>query len=144
MRKYQHILVATDLNGKSEAIIEKAKFLSQLFAAHLSLIHTIEPTPAYGFPGSTLKSPIIEDAKRQMRKLGEKLEIPEDHQLIEFGSVKKEVIKAAEKIHADLIIVGSHGRHGLAKLLLDSSANKISHDAKCDVLTVSCIKKGDS
>lgn len=52
-----------------------------------------------------------------------------------MGSPKLEIVRVAEERQVDLIVVGSHGRHGLA-LLLGSTANGVLHHAKCDVLAV--------
>jgi len=137
MPVYKHILLTTDLDDTSHVTIEKTReLLNALEDARVTLIHTIEPTPAYGYPGSLLESPIIDQAKQEMARLGESLHIPATDQRIEFGSIKTEILKVAKELKVDLIVVGNHGRHGLARLLLDSSANSISHDAQCDVLTV--------
>jgi universal stress protein A len=63
------------------------------------------------------------------------LQIPEDHQHLIFGRPEAEIHRVAEELEADLIVVGSHGRHGLA-LLLGSTANGVLHGAKTDVLAV--------
>jgi universal stress protein A len=52
-----------------------------------------------------------------------------------MGSPKLEIVRVAEENNVDLIIVGSHGKHGIA-LLLGSTANGVLHHAKCDVLAV--------
>ena len=52
-----------------------------------------------------------------------------------MGAPKNVIIHQAEKLKADLIIVGSHGRHGI-QLLLGSTANGVIHHAHCDVLAV--------
>lgn len=59
----------------------------------------------------------------------------EDCQWLEMGSPKTEIIRVATENQVDLIVVGSHGRHGLA-LLLGSTANGVLHHAPCDVLAV--------
>ncbi len=59
---------------------------------------------------------------------------PENQHLI-FGRPESEIHRIAEEQGADLIVVGSHGRHGLA-LLLGSTANGVLHGASCDVLAV--------
>jgi universal stress protein A len=63
------------------------------------------------------------------------LAIPEAQTWLETGSPKQEIIRIAEENAVDLIVVGSHGRHGLA-LLLGSTANGVLHHANCDVLAV--------
>ena len=63
------------------------------------------------------------------------------NQWLLWGIPKQEIINVAEQQQVDLIVVGSHGRHGLA-LLLGSTANSILHTAKCDVLAVR-LKEGN-
>jgi Universal stress protein UspA and related nucleotide-binding proteins len=74
-------------------------------------------------------------AKKNLTKLGEKLVVTEDRRWLEMGSPKTEIVRVANENKVDLIIVGSHGRHGLA-LLLGSTANGVLHHATCDVLAV--------
>jgi universal stress protein A len=74
-------------------------------------------------------------AKKSLIKMGEKLAVTEDRQWLEMGSPKLEIIRVANENDVDLIVVGSHGRHGLA-LLLGSTANGVLHHATCDVLAV--------
>jgi len=134
MSVYNHILFATDLTEISEKIVPKVTEICETYGAKLSLIHVIEPIPAYGYPGVTdLESPVIEHAKQAMHELAEKFSLPNQHQHIEFGSVKAQVLRVAKELNSDLIIVGSHGRHGLARLL-GSSAGAIVNGAECDVL----------
>jgi universal stress protein A len=77
----------------------------------------------------------LEMSKQKLIKLGEELSVPEQRQWLELGSAKLEIVRVAEENAVDLIVVGSHGRHGLA-LLLGSTANGVLHHAKCDVLAV--------
>lgn len=74
-------------------------------------------------------------AKRQLTKMAVDFDIAEKNQIMEIGSPKLEIVRIAKEIQADLIVVGSHGRHGLA-LLLGSTANGVLHHAVCDVLAV--------
>jgi universal stress protein A len=82
-----------------------------------------------------LTAELMAAAKKRLAYLADKLAIPEANQWLEMGSPKLEIIRIAEENNVDLIIVGSHGRHGLA-LLLGSTANGVLHHAKCDVLAV--------
>ena len=75
------------------------------------------------------------NAKKALAQVGADFGIPSNQQYLEIGYVKKAVIELAKKIHADLIVIGSHGRHGV-QLLLGSTANAILHTADCDVLAV--------
>lgn len=141
MSLYQHILLAVDFYQHNQLLIAKAKQLAAQNDAHLSLVHVVESMPmpdaSYG-PMSfdvDLAQEWVEASRRRLLRLGEELAIPESRLWLEMGSAKLEIVRIAEEQGVDLIVVGSHGRHGLA-LLLGSTANGVLHHAKCDVLAV--------
>jgi universal stress protein A len=82
-----------------------------------------------------LTAELMAAAKKKLAKLAEELAVTEDKLWLEMGSPSTEIIRVAEENKVDLIVVGSHGRHGLA-LLLGSTANGVLHHAACDVLAV--------
>ena len=134
MNEYKHILFATDLTNLSLNIAPKVKKLAELYGAKISLITVLEETSTYGYPGiSEKESSVSEQVQNAMVEFADKIQVPRERQYIEFGSVKGKVLAYAKSINADLIVVGSHGRHGLARLL-GSSANAIINGAECDVL----------
>ena len=140
MHTYEKILVALDLSAESEQIKEKACAIATSNHAELYLVHVIEPLSfAYGgdvpMDLSTIQEQLDEHAKDKLKDYGEKLAYPVTDSFVITGHTETEVHRLAEKLSADLIIVGSHGRHGLA-LLLGSTANGILHGATCDVLAV--------
>ena len=133
---YKHILLATDLSEISEEIALKAKALGDLFGSEMTLVHVVEPIPAYGYPGLTvLESPFIEDVKKQLKELGNKIGISESSQIVEVGSIKSQILHIADELDIDLIIVGSHGHHGIGKLL-GSTASAVVRSANRDVITL--------
>ncbi len=134
MSEYKHILFATDFTSLSMNIAPKVKKLAELYGAKISLITVLEETSIYGYPGiSEKESSVSEQVQNAMVEFADKIQVPRERQYIEFGSVKGKVLAYAKSINADLIVVGSHGRHGLARLL-GSSANAIVNGAECDVL----------
>lgn len=143
MEKYKKIIVAVELNPKTDKeIIKKALEISKIDKSKLILIHAVEYISGYGYglPYSPVISTEVEDVllehtKKEMEKLGKSLDVDKKDQVIKFGPAKFIVLEEADKIKADLIIVGSHGRHGV-RMLLGSTANAILHGAKCDVLAV--------
>ncbi|HIG64702.1 MAG TPA: universal stress protein [Methyloprofundus sp.] len=142
MNNYQHILLAVDFSEHGDYIAQKARYLADKYQAKLSIIHIIDNLPitdaAYGpvIPFDIdLNEELMDAAKKRLAELGKQLSIPEDRQFLEMGSTKLEIVATAEEQHVDLIVLGSHGRHGLA-LLLGSTANGVLHHAKCDVLAV--------
>lgn len=141
MQLYKHILLAVDFYDHNQPVIAKAKLLAAQNQATLGLIHVLEnlPMPDASYGPIAFDVDIAQEwqdaSERRLRKLGEELEIPEQRQWLEMGSAKMEIVRVAEENHIDLIVVGSHGRHGLG-LLLGSTANGVLHHAQCDVLAV--------
>ncbi len=135
---YKHVLFATDLTEDTEFLIEKVRSIRGLTGAKLSLVHVVEPLPGYSYAYlgiEDIEGQLLEEARQSISKLAEKLNVAPKDQFIEVGPTKTKILGTAEQIGADLIVCGSHGRHGLS-LLLGSTANAILHGAKCDVLTV--------
>ncbi|OAI46920.1 hypothetical protein AYO45_06090 [Gammaproteobacteria bacterium SCGC AG-212-F23] len=135
---YKHILFATDLTDETDYIITKVKGMRDFTSAKLSLVHVVEPLPGYSYAYlgvEDIEGQLIEEARAAIARLGEKLSVSGSQQFVEVGPTKSKILTIAESVRADLIICGSHGRHGLS-LLLGSTANAILHGAKCDVLTV--------
>lgn len=135
---YQHILFATDLTDDTEYLFSKVKDIRVLTKAKLSLVHVVEPLPGYSYAYlgiEDIEGQLIEEARQSIEKLGKKLNVDSKDLFVEIGPTKTKILKIAKDVSADLIVCGSHGRHGLS-LLLGSTANAILHGAKCDVLTV--------
>ena len=135
---YKHILFATDLTDEMEYITNKVRALRDYTNAKLSLIHIVEPLPGYSYAYlgiEDIEGQLIDESKRAMAKLGQALAVDEQDQWVEVGLTKSKILSVAEDVGADLIMCGSHCRHGLS-LLLGSTANAVLHGAKCDVLTV--------
>jgi universal stress protein A len=140
MRDYKHVLVAVELIPSNDAeLIKRAESLAREFKSNIVLVHAIEHIggySAYGMGvGFEVEQVLIDSSNKQMKALGARIGIPEDRQVVRVGPAKFIILEEAEKAKTDLIIVGSHGRHGLS-LLLGSTANAVLHGAKCDVLAV--------
>lgn len=140
MAKYHQILVGLDLSEESSQVLDKAAALAGAFGAELSLVHAIEPlTFAYGgdipMDLSEVQDQLQSQAKEQLQKAALPLNIPAERQHVILGQPSTEIHRLAKDLEADLIVIGSHGRRGLA-LLLGSTANGVLHGAKCDVLAV--------
>lgn len=135
---YKHILFATDLTEDTEHLIEKVQTMRGYTNAKLSLIHVVEPLPGYSYAYlgiEDIEGQLINEAKQSMDALAQRLNVPKDQVHVDIGPTKTKILEIAETAKVDLIMCGSHGRHGLS-LLLGSTANAILHGAKCDVLTV--------
>ncbi len=135
---YKNILFATDLTEDTEYLIEKVRTIRGYTGAKLSLIHVVEPLPGYSYAYlgiEDIEGQLIEEARQSLQKLATAFNVEASSIFVEVGPTKTKILKVADEVNADLLICGSHGRHGLS-LLLGSTANAILHGAKCDVLTV--------
>ena len=139
---FKNILLATDFSGVSHIVANKARELADKFGAKLSVVYVLEFTPIVYGEGeysisldSELTRVFEQNAKKALIQLGKDFNIPEDAQFLEIGSARHGVLDVAERIKADLLVVGSHGRHGI-QLILGSRANSILHAAKCTVFAV--------
>lgn len=142
MSRYKNILLAADFTDHGNVVAKKAKELAENNQAQLSLIHVVDSPPivdaSYGpiIPiDIDFTEELMESAKIRLAKLADELEFKDNKQWLEMGRPKLEIIRVAEENNVDLIVVGSHGKHGFA-LLLGSTANSVLHHAKCDVLAV--------
>jgi universal stress protein A len=140
MSGYRHILLGLDLSAESRQVVDRAVALRDAFGSALSVIHVIEPLSfAYGgdipMDFSGIQEEIHKQARAHLDALCGPLNIPASGRHLVVGRPETEIHHVAEEIGADLILIGSHGRHGL-QLLMGSTANGVLHGAKCDVLAV--------
>jgi universal stress protein A len=147
MENYKHILLAVDFFEQAEAVSARAKALAATYNAKLSLVHVVDnmplPDSGYGWDATfdvDLTTELMDSAKKRLAHFADKLGFGQDSLFVELGSPKYEITRVANENQVDLIVVGSHGRHGLA-LILGSTANGVLHHAKCDVLAVRLIDK---
>jgi len=139
---YKHILAAIDLTEEASEVLDNVRNLARLYDARWSVVSVIRPL-TYGYTGietATLGQAVLNfevEAQAMARKrLAEFCaEVPEDRRHVLIGSPATEVRACAKAIGADLIVIGSHGRHGLG-LILGSTANGVLHGSPCDVLTI--------
>lgn len=140
MSNYTHILAGVDLSDESQQVLERAAAMASASGAKLSVAHIVEPlTFAYGgdipVDLSEIQEQLHKQATEQLSTLTAPHNVDNGDRHVLVGQPITEIHDLAETLSADLIIVGSHGRKGLA-LLLGSTANGVLHGAKTDVLAV--------
>ncbi|MCB5161831.1 universal stress protein [Marinomonas algarum] len=142
---YNKILLAIDLTDESIDVANKAVSLCKATGAELTILHVIESLN-YAYGGDVpiditdIQAQLQETAKERITALEEQLDFPVQETCVSQGGIESEIHRIASEKEADLIVVGSHGRHGLA-LLLGSTANGVLHGAPCDVLAVKVTKE---
>ena len=141
MAAYKHILVAVDVCDNFNPLLDKATEIanSSEAGAKISVIHVVEPVY---YPENYMGGLIvdvhqksIDFAVEELNSLQKDYSISEDDIHVVTGRHATAIHEFAEDSTVDLIIVGSHGKHGL-QLLLGSTASAVLHGAKSDVLAV--------
>ncbi len=143
MDKYSHILLATDLSPASEAAAKRAADLAKRYQTRVSALYVVEHfpenipidhiAPENVDPKEFLRNSGRDALSKVVRDLG--LERIEQHIVVSARSAKYEIIQFAKQQNVDLIVVGTHSRHGIMGVL-GSTAMGVLHDGACDVLTV--------
>ena len=141
---YEHILVAVDLTEECDPVIKRAQALAIASGAKLSLVHIVEPM-AMAFGGdvpmdlSQLQQQQFDQAKERLdRLMGKYPQVTKDNSHLTYGQPRQEIHHLAKEQHCDLIVVGSHGRHGLA-LLLGSMIGRFASDFQVLFSTASIV-----
>lgn len=142
MKCYKHILLAVDFSEGTDCLVKRASEMALLDDSKLSIVHILDSIPMPDISYGTVitlndetDNSLLEQEKAKLNEIGKTLNVPENQRWLIWGSPKEEICALAEQENVDLIIVGSHARHGLA-LLLGSTANDVLHYAPCDVLAV--------
>jgi universal stress protein A len=149
MEEYRHLLAAVDLSTESGQVVQRAVALRDKCGAKLSLVHVVEYVPmAYAgdlaLPDDySLEQELLGAARRRMSELGKRIGVPEADRHLLLGNTAKEIVRIVQERGMDLIVLGSHGRHGLS-MLLGSTANAVLHHARCDVLAVRISERPES
>ncbi|HAZ94843.1 MAG TPA: universal stress protein UspA [Porticoccaceae bacterium] len=140
MSVYKHILIGLDLSPESQQVIDRVKFLFADSDAKISICHVLEPL-AFTYGGdipvdlSDVQAQLQQQATGRLEALAAQINVTQEDQHIILGHPAQEMHNMAKENDIDLIVVGSHGRHGLA-LIFGSTSNSVLHGATCDVLAV--------
>jgi nucleotide-binding universal stress UspA family protein len=130
------ILVPVDFSDCSKYALQYAASFAKQFGAELQLVHVVEPYPAVPemYP---IDVESLQDGKAQLDTLRESLgEDVRARVSLRTGQPYNEITQAAADGQADLIIISTHGRKGLTRMLLGSTTEKVVRQAPCPVLVV--------
>jgi nucleotide-binding universal stress UspA family protein len=137
------ILAPTDLAEGSEPALQVAAALAERWAARLTLLHVVEPVAqAEVWPLDPASVELFlaepEELEPEWQTAMEKVQLSGvnfERRTVK-GSAAVEIMRTAHELGADLIVMGTHGRSGLAHVLLGSVAEQVAREAECSVLTV--------
>ncbi len=132
------ILHPTDFSERSDFAFRLACALARDYGARLIVLNVIEPVTAISAEGKEL-IPLELDQRAAKARLFERQsqdpDLPIEHRQVR-GSAAGEIVRFAQLTDADLIVMGMHGRTGLARLLMGSVAEQVVRKAPCAVVTV--------
>lgn len=143
MSEYQHILYAADFSDSSNAAALRAVALARCFDARLSLLHVIDYFPE-DVPVDLIcpenRDPakhLLAHAQERLDQLAVKLDYEGAQGRVIFSrrSAAWEIAEFAKQEGVDLVVIGSHGSHGLSEIL-GATAGSLAHRISCDLLVV--------
>jgi nucleotide-binding universal stress UspA family protein len=144
MMEIKKILVPVDFSENSKKILDSAGDIAEKFSAALSVVFVVQSFDDYsGFfvphmPVAKFEEEMVQGAEQKMDSFLDGYTGVEAKVLI--GDVGEEVVRYAEEIGIDMIIMGTHGYKGLEKVMFGSVAEKVVKTAPCPVLTINPYK----
>ncbi len=142
MDAFKHILVPTDFGDCADHALDVAVALARRLDAKLTLLHVCElPVSAYAmyaqglyFPMDTLEAAAAKALESATARL--KARYPGADSVLKSGTAVDQLLITPDEVGADLIVMGTHGRRGVSRVLLGSVAEKTVRLSKVPVLTV--------
>jgi len=142
----RNILVATDFSEPSDAALTYGRALARNFGATLHVVHVagqvstlVYGAEAYAVPMPELQQEVEDSARKQLASLmidNDPLPLPKREVVVTSNAPAAAIVEYATRERIDLIVAGTHGRGGMAHLLMGSVAERIVRTAPCPVLTV--------
>jgi len=140
-----HILVPTDFSPFSDLAIQNAAFLAEKFGAKMTIIHVLtlaEVNALTSQPGNPWENVVLNiqnDMKEEFQKNAASCTLSEEPALeVAVGEPAEEIAKFAEENGANLIVMGTHGRTGLASIFLGSVTIGVIKRTCLPVMVVKC------
>lgn len=141
------VLHATDFSPYSDFAFRLACSLARDYRARLVVLHVVEP-PLVVYDSGSLLSPVGDGSSESVKEKLQRVQAPSadvavEHRLVE-GDPAAEILRAGQAVLADLIILGTHGRTGIRRLLMGSVAEQVVRRASCPVLTAKAPRDHES
>ena len=138
---YKSILAAVDYGNDAKQVLGKAAEVAGLNSAALRVVHVLEPVDVTGpydlapILPLEFESQMLSRAREFLQQLLDEQHIENAIAEVKLGSIKSVLFSVVEEHNIDLIVIGTHGRHGVG-VLLGSTATSILHGTPCDVLAI--------
>ena len=140
MGRYQKVLVLLDLSHGSERVLSAGRELAAQSNAAIVALHVVDYTPLEPLgesmmPSVTVERELADSSRKRLEELIAGGGAANVTPRVEIGNTKSEILRVAQEEHADLIVLGSRERHGIA-ILVNFTEDTVLHAAHCDVLAV--------
>lgn len=153
MNNYKKVLIALDYDHSAQKLADAGFTLACSMGAKVTLMHVIadpiyysstEYSPITGFTGFTILDPLIKldteglkDATMKfLEKFKQNLGDESIETIVQEGEAGEAILKIAKKMHADIIVIGSHSRKWLENILMGSVAENVLHHSKIPLFIV--------
>jgi nucleotide-binding universal stress UspA family protein len=138
MINFTRILCPVDLSEFSQRAVDHAAAIAHWYEASLTALFVFANMPVMDVPPLVLPDVERERILEAMRAVTRQVPsgVPVDLQVREAYEVHREILAEAERMRADLLVLGSHGRSGFGRLLLGSVTEKVMREARCPTLVV--------
>ena len=138
--KLKKVLLPVDFSECSQKALQYALSFARQFQAEVLLLHVVEtvypPPELVVLDSAALDHRVRDAAERQLAAWSKEISGVRARALIRSGVPHHEIVAAAEENNIDLIILGTHGRSGMAHLFLGSTAERVVRRAPCPVMVV--------
>ena len=135
----KRILLPVDFSESSQLCLSTAVALARSNDAELFLLHVEEPQPVITAGGGVAAYPIplpaTEELEAQLKAIDPGENVRCSRHMV-LGTASSEIVKFADESDIDMIVMGTHGRTGLSRLLMGSVAEAVVRKAPCPVLTL--------
>lgn len=144
MRRYKHVLLATDFSDTSKVAAQQAADLAKYYGARLTCLHVVEHFPQHlphykiAHEGMDAEHFLLDRAGADLKDLCENLgqDDAEQHLRLTAHSAKAEIVSFAKEHGVDLLVLGARGRRNLLDVISGSTATGVVRAAPCDVFVV--------
>jgi nucleotide-binding universal stress UspA family protein len=135
---YDEILLPTDGSDAAEAAVEHAIRLARTYDARVHVLYVVEPLPAAEYDATSVLDALRREGDRVTGETADRLERSELETVtaVRTGAAHRVILDYAAESGIDLIVMGTHGRRGLGRVLLGSVAEKVVRLADQPVMTV--------
>ncbi len=140
---YKAIVVGTDGSSRATVAVNEAFDLARMAGATVHAVHAIHPAIAVGFLDAVTTQVEVDRMREEVEAIrertvaqGERLGVPVKFHTPGSSDAADALIKIAEEVDADLVVVGNRGMSGVTRFVLGSVPNKVSHHCPCSVLIV--------